>query len=269
MPRKLIQRYYQTSFVPNNVTLPGGGGPPGARGAEADHRPAGRVSRQPLPEAPFADLFRAPCPRVAAAERPASEVVSACRARSRHAGLAGFRGGAALAGRLAASPLAALVEAGDLNSFPGPLHHRDFAVPVTLDSATPGPARRRRPGPWQRRAGDGECSTRPPELLRTYQLKAELDEIYNLENIHYLGMWKGELAADLPIERLPDFFGDPFVKRIRAVDPAAARAGAEAWLGAAAGHRSERPAGGQGRQAGHGRPCRACRRCRPDSAVNG
>ena len=134
----------------------------------------------------------------------------------------------------AASPLAALVKAGDLTFSGSTLTNRDYSLyQITLEFGDAAPRTAEQAGALAAkiRAMAAAVLDPPPELLRTYQLKAELDEIYNLENIHYLGMWKGQLLADLPIERLPDFFGDPFVKRIRAVDPAAAGAQARKLLG--------------------------------------
>jgi len=133
----------------------------------------------------------------------------------------------------AASPLAALMKTGDIESFSGgTITNRDYSLyQITLEFGDAAPRTAQQAEALAAKIRTMAVLDPPPELLRTYQLKAELDEIYNLENIHYLGMWKGQLLADLPVERLPEFFGDSLVKRIQAVAPAEAGGQARKLLG--------------------------------------
>lgn len=235
MPRELIQRYYQTYYVPNNITLlvVGDFAAPAALKLITDR--LGGYPSKPLPEAPpMPDLFRAPSVKVATTEQPASQVVLTLPATAPGApDWPAFETARMWLEDPAASPLAALAKAGDIQSFSGSaVTNRDYSLyQITLEFGDAAPRTAAQAEALAAKVRQMAVLDPTAESLRTYQLKAELDEIYNLENIHYLGMWKGQLLADLPLQRLPDFFGDPFVQRIRAVTAAEAGAQARKLLG--------------------------------------
>jgi zinc protease len=226
MPRELIQRYYQTYYVPNNIALLVVGDFEATAVLRQITSRLGSIAARPLPEVPaMPDLFRSPTTRVAATESPATRIVLTLPAPPPGtADWPAFEIARRWLEDPADSPLAALVQSGEIAQFYAEaIDNRDYSIyQLTLEwnDAAPRTAAQAEALAAKVRA---LAPTDPSdERIRAYQLKAELDEIYNLENIHYLGMWKGQFLADLPMDRLPDFFGDRLVARIRAVTAAAA-----------------------------------------------
>jgi zinc protease len=235
MPRELIQRYYQAYYVPNNITLLVVGDVAAPAALELITARLGGYATRPVPAAPaMPDLFAAPAARVAKTELPAGRIVLTMPAPAPgSADWPAFDVARRWLEDPAASPLAALVKAGEADEFAcATLTNRDYSLfQITFEMGDPAPRSAAQGEAWAAKVRALAPADPPAELLRTYQLKAELDEIYNLENIHYLGMWKGQLLADLPLERLPEFFGDSLVKRIQAVAPSAAGDQARRLLG--------------------------------------
>jgi len=235
MPRELIQRYYQAYYVPNNITLLVVGDVAAPAAMEQIAARLGGYPTRPVPAVPaMPDLVAQPATRGTKTERSAGRVVLTLPAPAPGAPeWPAFEAARRWLEDSAASPLAALVKSGDVADFScATLTNRDYSLyQITFEMSD---AESRDSAQAEALAAKVRAlapADPPVERLRSYQLKAELDEIYNLENIHYLGMLKGQLLADLPLERLPDFFGDRWVGRIRAVTPAAAGEQARKLLG--------------------------------------
>ena len=221
MSREQILRYYHGHYVPNNTVLlvVGDFEPAAARSTIT-----GRLKvypATPLPAVPpMPDITKEGRQATFTAGVPASRVVVSVTAP---------RPGAPLfhAFELArryledehASPLAELVKAGDIAQFGGEYQlNRDFALyRLTLEA--------KGSDPWEPAVVEelmGKIRRLKPELLsaealKSYRIRLEVDEIYNYENIHYLGMLKGQLLAIGASADYGSFFGDRYLAPFQSV----------------------------------------------------
>jgi len=67
--------------------------------------------------------------------------------------------------------------------------------------------------------------------VRAYITQETVSEIYDMENIHYVGMWKGQILALAEPARYADYFGDRAIAPLARLDVAAVRAEAARLLG--------------------------------------
>ncbi len=55
------------------------------------------------------------------------------------------------------------------------------------------------------------------DLLNNLKLSLKAEEIYNYDNIHYLGVIKGQMLADVPFSKLKNFFLNGYIKNVESV----------------------------------------------------
>ncbi len=54
-------------------------------------------------------------------------------------------------------------------------------------------------------------------LLRDLKISLKAEEIYNYDNIHYLGVMKGQILADVPFNMVKNFFLDKYIENVESV----------------------------------------------------
>ena len=68
-------------------------------------------------------------------------------------------------------------------------------------------------------------------VVRAYITQETVSEIYDMENIHYVGMWKGQILALADPARYPDYFGDRAIAPLARFDATAIRTETARLLG--------------------------------------
>lgn len=221
MSRELIWKYYQAFYVPNNMTLLLVGDFQAGTMLPLLTRLLGEVPSRPLPASdPLPDLFTRDAPLVVAAEVPAARLVVATPAPTLpDPDRPAFEVAQRWLEDENRSPLAALAGTGGWKSFEGSLQeNRDYAIyqisweAETRDAVTPAAA-----AAMVTRMRAAVTGAPDESVLASYKLKLEVEEIYNQENIHYLGMMKGQILAGVPYPEYPRFFGETYLERLRRV----------------------------------------------------
>lgn len=235
MSREQILRYYRSYYVPNNAVLLLVGDVDVPAAFEQVERELGPLPRGELPKGPAMPALFGP-DRFAAfdVDGAASQVVVtlAAPAMTEPAWTA-FRLVRRWLEDEEMSPLAALVREGAVKGFQGEtLTNRDYSLyQITLELPGPGPV-----SPERARALADKLRTLPldnlPEpVVRAYITQETVSEIYDMENIHYVGMWKGQILALADPARYADYFGDRAIAPLARLDATAVRAEAARLLG--------------------------------------
>ncbi len=233
MTRGLILRYYRTYYVPNNAVLLVVGDFEVVPTLALVERELSALPRGELPAGPVMPPLFGP-DRLAAFEvdGAASQVVVTLPAPA-------LTGSTWTAFRLVRrwledeelSPLAALVRDGAVKGFRGDtLTNRDYSLyQITFELTGPVPAEQARALAGKLRALP--LDNLPEPVARAYITQETVGEIYDMENIHYVGMWKGQILALADPARYAEYFGDRAIAPLARLDAAAVRAEAVRLLG--------------------------------------
>jgi hypothetical protein len=133
----------------------------------------------------------------------------------------------------AASPLAALVRDGSIRGFAcETLANRDYSMfQITLDIPAPGPVPPEHARRLAARLRTLPLDTLSAALFGAYVTQETVSEIYDMENIHYVGMLKGQVLALVEPARYPEFFGDRAVSPLARLEAGAVRGEVARLLG--------------------------------------
>ncbi|MBP7867800.1 MAG: insulinase family protein [Acidobacteria bacterium] len=231
--RDALLAYYREQYVPNNMTLLVVGDFAPAEMLRHLEARLGKYPARPLPEGPRpVDLFTDPSVKVLPVESPAGRLLLTFPAPS--PADPAWPAHELARRRLAddrTSPLAALLKAEGLGEYTlSALDNRDYSLCQLAVEVPAG-----------RKLTPGQVATLREKIaaLRTDFTDADLagaltrleaEEVFGQENIHYFGMLKGGLLADLPADQAAGFVGPRLVERFRSVTAAGVRAQAERIL---------------------------------------
>ena len=117
------------------------------------------------------------------------------------------------------SPLAGLKQKYGITSIDGEYQsNRDFSLyNITFSFGNTHPVARQKIDQIKealKRIGNIKLT---PSLLKAYKVSRTVEEIYDFENTHYLGMFKGEILADVPFDKVKRHFPPLLIKLIEGV----------------------------------------------------
>ncbi len=237
MPRDLILKYYKTYYVANNMTLLVVGDFDAAATMKLITERFSGYPRRPLPERkPAIDLFTGQPPAILSVPvRRPRLVVAVPAPRREDDDWFAFQAARMWLEDDNTSPLAALVREHKLQSFQGEyIGNVDYSIYlITLEGKPATPFTAESAAAVQKALAALKVGDLPAKLLASYRTRLEVDEIYSMENVHYLGMYKGEILADLPLAAVKRFFGTDYLDHIRAVTATEVGAVARRLLGTA------------------------------------
>lgn len=231
--RDTLLAYYRAHYVPNNMTLlvVGDFAPAGLLRLLEDR--LGKYPSRPVPEGFRAvDLFTGPAVKVLPVEAPAGRLLLTFPAPSPSD--PAWPAHELARRRLADeenSPLTALLKAEGLGGFSlSALDNRDYAL---CRLAVEVPAGRKLSADQVSALREKIAALRPEFTdadLAAALTRLEAEEVFSQENIHYFGMLKGGLLANLTAEQVAAFLGPRLVERFRPVNVDAVKRQAGAIL---------------------------------------
>jgi len=235
MSREQILRYYRSYYVPNNAVLLLVGDVDIPTALDHVERELGALPRGELPGGPAMPALFGP-DRFAAfdVDGAASQVVVTLSAPAlTEPAWTVFRLVRRWLEDEEMSPLAALVRAGAVKGFQGEtLTNRDYSLyQITLELPGPGPVSPERARALADKLRALPLDHLPEPVVRAYITQETVSEIYDMENIHYVGMWKGQILALADPARYPDYFGDRAIAPLVRFDATAVRTETARLLG--------------------------------------